>query len=888
MNFLYFNTIIGDGDQSHAPKSLQAPSIQFHWHYNGRIVFKNYLACLSAIFLFSVCQLLAQSSLIYVDQQATGSNTGQNWEHAYTNLQEAIAEAEYGDTIWVAQGIYKPTTTNDRMISFGLNNGVAMIGGFKGDETALDQRELTNHETILSGDIGVADDSLDNSYHVVYALGIDSTTLLDGFTVTAGVANFEDFSFTSTFQLGGGMLLDTNDALPFSNPIIQNCIFIENSALRGGGLYINSSENHRAYPQIKHCEFRNNFARNFGGGLFKSGDALITPPTLVVDCKFSQNISKNSGGGIFVIAGHWNLIFQKTVFESNRSKDRGGAMAFEDSSYDSQIHIDSCFFKKNIALEGSSISAIFKDVSFLDAKKNSFQVSNSFFEEDLANGSDNSGIDFLNFDAICSITFQHCIFNNENEEDNSLLAIISIYDRSDAQSNLSMDHCQFLGNPSTSGPNIAILYGVGSSQLSSNIEIKNTLFLGTKSAIIIGTNSSKVNAKIINATFVNNQYQVVLGQRNSNSNNSDVFIKTEIANSIFWSPPTQHAKIYSITSPNNNPTLYGFNLHHNLISTDACNLPGGEEACQANNLFNINPQFRDSLNGDFRLAGCSPAINAGINTMVNTENDLVGQPRIMEGKVDLGAYEQELFDLDIIKTQVQEVSCFGEQDGQIELSTNGTPPLQYTWTNEGMTGMGNEQLSPGLYAVTITDSLLCQENLFIQIDEPDSLQATFSLIPSADDQMNGSITLEQVQGGRPPYQWAWSTGDNAASLSNLPNGNYALTLTDQNGCTQSWNFELERPDAITTLKSDFAISLFPNPIQTEKSFTIQYSLPFAQQCQFSLLDPMGRNIAEQSHRLQGTGQLTWPLFSAPPGMYLLQVSSAMGEVLTLQKLLIVE
>lgn len=886
MRFLYLNTI-DCRNPFFASQLLRVLNIQIHDLYTKRYIFKNHIICFATIFLFSACQLLAQSAPIYVDQQATGNNTGQNWADAYVDLQDAIVEAQYGDTVWVAQGIYKPTTSNDRTISFILNNGVAMIGGFEGNEEAIYQRDVATHQTILSGDIGVVDDSLDNSHHVVYAIGVDSTTLLDGFTIRAGLANVEDPSFTSTFQLGGGMLLDTNDDFPVSNPIIQNCIFIENSALRGGGLYIKSSEDHRASPQIKHCEFRNNYAGLFGGGLFKSGDAQLTSPTLVFDCTFSRNISQARGGGVFVMIGHWNLIFRKIVFEGNQSNGRGAAMAFEDSIYDSQVQIDSCFFKKNIGVEGSSISGIFNDVFFFDARKNNFQISNSSFEENLSNSTGSSCIDFVNFDAILSITLQNCIFKNDTDDRGYQIAV-SIFDRSSESPSLSLDHCQFIERPSIAGTISAIVFSIGESQSVSNFEVNNTLFFGTRGAISLGGRSSDIKAKVINSTFVNNKYHLVWNQHGFTSNNSGDLIEAEIANSIFWSPTTQGAKIYGITSSNNNPTLYGFNLHHNLFSTDACDLPGGEEACQENNLFNVNPQFRDSLNGDFRLAGCSSAINAGMNTVVNTENDLAGHPRILEGRVDLGAYEQELFDLDITEAKVKEVSCYGEQDGHIELSTNGTPPLQYTWTSLGMTGTGNEQLSPGLYAVTVTDSLQCQENLFIQVDEPDSLQATFSLIPSIGEQMNGSITLEQVQGGRPPYQWAWSTGDNSPSVNNLSNGTYALTLTDRNGCTKQWNFDLALPNATISQKSDFKLGIFPNPIQPGKRFTIQYHLPSAQQYTFSLIDPIGRQLMQQSHHLKGTGQLIWPSISVAAGIYFLQVLSATGEVLALQKLLIVE
>ena len=88
------------------------------------------------------------------------------------------------DEIWVAAGEYKPTTGDDRTISFVLKDGVAIYGGFAGGETARDQRDWELNATTLRGF-----NSVINSYHVVTCGVVGGDTVLDGVTIYDAKAN---------------------------------------------------------------------------------------------------------------------------------------------------------------------------------------------------------------------------------------------------------------------------------------------------------------------------------------------------------------------------------------------------------------------------------------------------------------------------------------------------------------------------------------------------------------------------------------------------------------------------------------------------------------------------------------------------------------------------
>ena len=173
----------------------------------------------------------AAGSVIYVDASATGDNNGTSWEHAFTDLQDALSETERDMEIWVAEGIYKPTTGTDRTATFQLKSGVALYGGFAGTETSVQQRNWESNITILSGDIGVLVDNSDNSYHVVTSSGTDTTAILDGFTISGGNA---DGSYPH--NAGGGMRNDDG------SPMLRNVTFRDNSAAMYGGGMLNASK----------------------------------------------------------------------------------------------------------------------------------------------------------------------------------------------------------------------------------------------------------------------------------------------------------------------------------------------------------------------------------------------------------------------------------------------------------------------------------------------------------------------------------------------------------------------------------------------------------------------------------------------------------------------
>lgn len=267
---------------------------------------------------------------LYVNASAAGGGNGQSWATAFNDLQDAISVAVQSrgavNEIWVAKGAYKPDRgLNDRLISFRLVENVAIYGGFAGGETQLSQRNPAVNVCTLSGDIGAPGDPNDNTYHVVNCTDLDSTAILDGFTITGGNA---DAGYPHD---GGGGLRSRCGAAS-----IVNCKFVANLGAYGGAVYLESG----SVVQFTDCIFSNNAATSEAGAIYVYESA----PTLS-NCTVSQNSSPYLGAVSFAFSGGATL--NQCVISGN-SAVWGGAIG----CYEASPILADCTFSANTCPNG--------------------------------------------------------------------------------------------------------------------------------------------------------------------------------------------------------------------------------------------------------------------------------------------------------------------------------------------------------------------------------------------------------------------------------------------------------------------------------------------------------------------------------------------------------
>jgi hypothetical protein len=300
----------------------------------------------------------AQPVTWFVDDDAVGANDGSSWADAFTGLQDALDAAMPGDAIWVAAGTYLPSRTYDgsdqpRNVSFLLESGVGVYGGFAGFEAAFAERSLDPALTVLTGDIGVFGDDTDNAYHVVYADGVTGA-VLDGVTVTGGRA------------MGGG----------WANGI-------------GGGLYVRDS-----LMTVSNCVFGGNKAIYYGGGLYARDSTLA-----VADCRFVRNHAGTNnydqstvsrGAGMYsegrYAGGIESTVVTGCTFLENETWSRvytqphpaytGGAGIY---NMDCGLTVDRCLFERNVAHGASAAGGGMVNIGAGTAVTNSVFTGNSAY-----------------------------------------------------------------------------------------------------------------------------------------------------------------------------------------------------------------------------------------------------------------------------------------------------------------------------------------------------------------------------------------------------------------------------------------------------------------------------------------------------------------------------
>jgi hypothetical protein len=259
-------------------------------------------------------KIILAAILLYTIQAAA---VIRNVPAQYSTIQAAINASQDGDTVLVAQGTYYEN------INFrGKNITVASTFIINGNRQAI-------LNTIINGS---NPSHPDTASCVLIVSGEDSTTVLEGFTLTGGIGtNWTDEHGAGIYVEGGGVLITQ------SSPIIRNNFIVDNEAIRrltgtvsagGGGIRAGDSD-----AKILNNVIMQNRGLYGGGIVLNYCSGAVIKNNIIVDNTVDQYVvaSTFGGGGLWILEDRPgdprpNIVENNTII-GNKSFGGGGGQA---------------------------------------------------------------------------------------------------------------------------------------------------------------------------------------------------------------------------------------------------------------------------------------------------------------------------------------------------------------------------------------------------------------------------------------------------------------------------------------------------------------------------------------------------------------------------------
>ena len=547
----------------------------------------------------------------YVWTNSPTHGPGSDWSNAFQNIQSAVNAASAGDTILVTNGTYLLASE----VYCGVGVTIKSVSGYS--------------NTVISGN---------NKTRCLWT-GYSSSTVIDGFTFRNGVSPdygggvyLRDGMITNCLikdcyaPLGGGGVYSVNG-------IITDCTITSNRSASGGGIYCLAGT-------ITRCAINSNLCTSTGGGGLYTGAG-----SLVQDCVISRNIcflqgggvyglanssvfdctirdnSAGSGGGIYTSGSASNCVvlankasatgggvtdgntsgygvFLSCAIVSNQAADSGGGVTFSRGgvlreclvsdntasnsgggiySFNAGGIVSNCVISRNSCYRGGSGGGVYAGVTTLQACIISSNTATK-----------GGGVHTANL--LKKSTIHH---NNAKDQGGG------VYCAGEA----IVDGCNIYGNTSGDGG------GVYAFNLITTV--RGCLLTGNSATNQGGGIWSK--GTVLNCTIASN---VATNSGGGVYNYYDALV----FNSVL-----------AMNSANVGSDHYGYGQ---INYSRAAPMPPG-----VSNTIS-DPIFADEKNGNYRLHPSSPCVDSGTNmSWMTSATDLDGRPRLLNGKVDMGAYE---------------------------------------------------------------------------------------------------------------------------------------------------------------------------------------------------------------------------------------------------------
>ena len=574
-----------------------------------------------------------ETLLLYVDDDATGANDGSSWADAYNYLQDALLVTGRGDEIRVAQGIYKPDqgtgiTAGDREATFQLRSGIIMEGSYAGfGAQEPNARDIEVYETVLSGDLNGDDVDVGDPYGLTRAENsyhVINSSQTDTTTVLDG---FTVIAGHANGDSEGPHCRGWGMFNESGSPKISNCTFSGNSSSRGSAAY-----NAFGSPKFENCIFQDsrNAMHNYN---------CIAE---LIDCAFMGNRS-SIGGGMF--NENSELRLTRCSFFNNSVVGMGQAYGGGMYNKDSNLILINCAFEQNWLL-------VYRKAGW------------SWTAE-------GGGM----YNTRCNLTLLNCMFIGNSAWRGGV---------PDYGSSAVLTDPAFTAI--TSENHAAGMYDILSSSIPGDWQFEPP----TSRVSGGGIHNNDSLASIRNCTFAGNS------ARSGNALACSSFdqeypSKSNLTNCILWDGVGEVWRDYKSKITVTYSDIEGSWPGNGNIDFDPQFVDPGYWADKNDPNIVIEPNDPDAIwvEGNYHLLAGSLCIGAGDPDypVDPNETDLDGNPRVISGRIDMGAYE--FFNTppigDAGPDQIVECACNTDEGTKVTLDGTSSYDadgdlLTYTWT----------------------------------------------------------------------------------------------------------------------------------------------------------------------------------------------------------------
>ncbi len=475
---------------------------------------------------------------------------------------------------------------------------------------------------------------------------------------------------------------------------VDNAAFIANqSGATGGGLHSNGGDS-----VVVSSTFSANLVGNLvvdgnergGGAIHQSGGSLT-----VLDVTLSNNRSLSDGGAVAVNGA---LTVTNSAFHTNTASSRGGAI-FASSVFDTATDfpgfaIAASDFVSNTVIDGDG-GAIYAE--------GPLAITGSHFTRNAATGSSSPQGGAVHHRGSAPAGLLRAADNVYTEnyaaqqggavftQGGALSRELVANNRSDSegggmmvQGNTTISHSVFTGNV---GKLSGALTAAGQSGNAITLTVLSSLFHNNG---FVQTNTFAVGAEMklfdANLVLINNTFADPQMPAGANFQQGVQVFRTAVQafNNLFVNYPT-HGLGHGDPAPVASSLVEDHNLFFNApLGNFAANLSSGGNSLTA------DPRFVDAAADNYRLRGDSPAIDAGLDSVLPPALavDLDGQPRRFDGPpvaanlVDIGAYESRK----VLPVAVPGGPYAGLEGSPVALDATGSggdAPLTFAWDCTG-------------------------------------------------------------------------------------------------------------------------------------------------------------------------------------------------------------